>query len=85
MALLCGKIAMDGSGAVAPKALRLAELEREKAGLKLAVSMLMARVQVLESLVPELQARLAANASNSSRAPASDGLGAAGSIICPSG
>ena len=54
----------------------MAELERENAGLKLAVSKLQARVQVLESLVQELQARLATNSSNSSRPPSSDGPGA---------
>ena len=45
--------------------------------MKLAVSKLLARVQVLESLVQDLQARLAANSSNSSRPPSSDGPGAA--------
>lgn len=54
----------------------MAELERENAELKLALSKLLARVQVLESLVQELHARLAANSSNSSRPPSSDGPGA---------
>jgi hypothetical protein len=54
----------------------MAELERENAGLKRALSRLLARGQVLESLVQDLQARLAANSSNSSRPPASDGPGA---------
>ena len=54
----------------------MAELERENAGLKLALSKLLARVQVLESLVQDFQARLAANSSNSSRPPSSDGPGA---------
>ena len=48
----------------------MAELERENAELKLAVSKLRACVQ-------DLQARLAANSSNSSRPPSSDGPGAA--------
>ena len=45
--------------------------------MKLAVAKLLARVQVLEALVQDLQARLAANSSNSSRPPSSDGPGAA--------
>jgi len=40
--------------------------------LKLAVSKLLARIQVLAALVQDLQARLAANSSNSSRPPSSD-------------
>ena len=45
--------------------------------MKRALATLLARVQVLESLVQELQARLAISSSNSSRPPSSDGPGAA--------
>ena len=45
--------------------------------MKRALATLLARVQVLESLVQELQARLAISSLNSSRPPSSDGPGAA--------